>query len=202
MVDVRPNYFEPNYDKEKIASYQLEDPLTFLDGRKVTTPEEWKQRRKEILGIFASEMYGAEPPAPEHLLIEKCEEKVGALGGYAVRSLYRMRFSPDGKGGEIQWLLLRPRYASRPVPVIIFLNYRGGQELIPDEDIPVPEMWYFEPDQKDEGLKNKYYELSLHAISAMWVKIPITSSWEGVSPAQGVPQKLVDILKNYDGIGW
>ena len=36
----------------------------------------------------------------------------------------------------------------------------------------------------------------------MWVKIPITSGWEGASVAQGVPQKLVDILKNYDGIGW
>ncbi|MBO4632698.1 MAG: L-rhamnose isomerase [Lentisphaeria bacterium] len=78
IEDVRSNYFEPNYDKEKIAPYTLEDPLTFLDGRKVTTPEEWKQRRKEILGIFASEMYGAEPPAPEQLLIEKFEEKVGA----------------------------------------------------------------------------------------------------------------------------
>ena len=66
----------------------------------------------------------------------------------------------------------------------------------------LPRMWYFEPDQKDVGLKEKYYALTLPAISAMWVKIPITSGWEGASVAQGVPQKLVDILKNYDGIGW
>ena len=42
------------------------------------TPEEWKLRRKEILEIFAREMYGEEPPAPEQLLIEKTEEKIGA----------------------------------------------------------------------------------------------------------------------------
>ena len=141
VPNIRTNYFEPNYDKEKIAPYTLEDPLTFLDGRKVTTPEEWRARRREILGIFASEMYGVEPPAPKELLIEKTEEKDDALAGFAVRTQYRMRFSPDGKGGEVDWLLLRPRYASGPVPVILFLNYRGNHELIPDEEIIIPEMW-------------------------------------------------------------
>lgn len=141
IPDIRTDYFEANYDAAKIAPYTLEDPLTFLNGNKVTTPGEWKQRRQEILGIFAKEMYGAEPPAPEHLLIEKFEEKTDAMAGFAVRSQYRMRFSPDGKGGEIQWLLLRPRHAVRPVPVILGLNYNGNQELIPDEEIPVPEMW-------------------------------------------------------------
>ena len=141
IPDIRPDYNEPNYDKAKIAPYVLEDPLTFVDGRRVATPEDWKQRRLEILDIFAHEMYGAEPPRPETLIIDKFEEKNDALAGFGVRSQYRMRFSPDGKGGEIQWLLLRPRYASGPVPVIIFLNYKGNHELIPDEEIPVPEMW-------------------------------------------------------------
>lgn len=132
IQNIRPNYYEPNYDKTKIAPYVLEDPLVFTDGRQVVTQEDWKQRRLEILDIFAHEMYGAEPPRPDHLIIDKIEEKTDALAGYGVRSQYRMRFSPDGKGGEIQWLLLRPRYASGPVPVIIFLNYRGNHELIPD----------------------------------------------------------------------
>ena len=43
---------EANYDESKVALYTLEDPLTFLDGRKVTK-ETWAERRKEILGIFA-----------------------------------------------------------------------------------------------------------------------------------------------------
>lgn len=138
---IRPNYDEPNYDRSIIAPYTLEDPLTFLDGRRVKNSDDWKERRQEILGIFAREMYGAEPPPPEQLLIEKFEEKVDVLGGYAVRSQYRMRFSPDGKGGEIQWLLLRPRHVARPVPVILYLNAEGNHELVPDEEIPVPEMW-------------------------------------------------------------
>ena len=143
IPDIRANYYEPNYDKAKIAPYVLEDPLTFVDGSPVSTPEDWKKRRQEILGIFAREMYGAEPPRPEHLIIDKIEEKTDALAGFGVRSQYRMRFSPDGKGGEIQWLLLRPRYVSGPVPVIIFLNYKGNHELIPDEEVIIPDgMWY------------------------------------------------------------
>ena len=98
-------------------------------------------RRKEILGIFAEEMYGQEPPIPEQLLIDKIEEKNDAMAGFAVRSQYRMRFSPDGKGGEIHWLLLRPRHVNKPAPVILFLNFTGNHSYIPDEQIVIPEMW-------------------------------------------------------------
>ena len=66
----------------------------------------------------------------------------------------------------------------------------------------LPEKWYFEPDQKNVGLKEKYYAFPRSTFSALWAKIPITAAWEGASVAQGVPQELVDILKNYDGIGW
>ena len=54
-----------NYDVSKIAPYTLEDPLTFADGSKVKTVEDWAKRRREILDIFAREMYGEEPPKPE-----------------------------------------------------------------------------------------------------------------------------------------
>ena len=156
IPDIRPDYYEVNYDESKVSPYTLEDPLTFVDGRKVKTPGDWKLRRKEILEIFAREMYGVEPPRPEHLLIEKIEEKVGALAGFAVRSQYRMRFSPDGKGGEIHWLLLRPRSAAGPVPVILMLNYGGNHELIPDEEVYVPEMWtHYTKDHKIKIVRGK-----------------------------------------------
>lgn len=141
IPDIRENYFEPNYDPEKIAPYTLEDPLTFLDGRKVTNAAEWSERRKEILGIFASEMFGQEPPRPETVIVEKVEEKGDALAGFAVRSQYQMYFKADKSGPCINWLVLRPRHAAKPVPPILFLNYRGNRELIPDMEVLSPEMW-------------------------------------------------------------
>ena len=141
VPDIRPDWDKPNYDAEKIAPYTLEDPLVFLDGRRVTTPAEWEARRREILGIFAHEMFGVEPPQPPEFVVEKFEECDHALGGYAVRSQYRMWFRNDRSGPEIDWLLLRPRHAKKPVPVIIFLNFHGNHQLIPDPEVLIPPMW-------------------------------------------------------------
>ena len=138
---IRPNYDQPNYDEEKVAPYTLEDPLTFADGTKLTSPEQWPRRRAEILDIFAREMYGQEPPKPETQVVEKVEECPEALAGFAVRSQYQMWFKQDKSGPSIRWVVFRPRYAKQPVPVILFLNYRGNHELVYDPEIPVPKGW-------------------------------------------------------------
>jgi len=130
---------KPNCDEAKIGGYTLEDPMTFLDGRKVTK-ENWPERRKEILGIFAHEMYGSEPPPPEALVTEIADEKVSAAG-FAIRRQYRMWFKADKSGPCVNWIVWIPRYAKGPVPVISFLNYHGNHELVPDEDIPVTAAW-------------------------------------------------------------
>ena len=130
---------EANYDESKVAPYTLEDPLTFLDGRKVTK-ETWAERRKEILGIFAKEMYGAEPPAPEAVVTELKDEKT-TVDGHAIRRQYAMWFKADKTGPCVNWIVWIPRHAKKPVPVISFLNYRGNHELVPDEDIPVMTAW-------------------------------------------------------------
>ena len=54
-----------NYDENKIGAYTLPDPLTFVNGKRVKTIQDWKQRRLEILDIFQREMYGQMPPKPE-----------------------------------------------------------------------------------------------------------------------------------------
>ena len=75
----------PNYDESKVAPYTLEDPLTFADGRKLTSAAEWPARRKEILEIFAREMYGQPPPAPETVVTELVEEG-STLDGLGIQS--------------------------------------------------------------------------------------------------------------------
>ncbi|MBO5724821.1 MAG: hypothetical protein J6S58_08345, partial [Lentisphaeria bacterium] len=142
VKEIRPDYDQPNYDPSRIAPYTLEDPLEFLSGKKVTTPEEWQERRKEILSVFAKEMFGQEPPMPETLVTELIEEKEGALAGFAVRSQYRMWFKADKSGPFLDFLVLRPRFAKEKARPILFLNYRGNHQIIPDEEVIIPEgMW-------------------------------------------------------------
>ena len=78
-----------NYDETKVAPYTLEDPLTFADGTKLKSASEWPKRRAEILGIFAKEMYGAEPPKPEAVVTEQIESST-TLASLAVREQVRM----------------------------------------------------------------------------------------------------------------
>jgi hypothetical protein len=129
-----------NYDVSKIAPYTLEDPLTFIDGRKVRTVEDWRERRREILDIFAKEMYGQEPPKPEVVITELQDEKE-TIDGYAIRRQYKMWFKADKSGPCINWIVWIPKFAKKPVPVISFLNYQGNHELVFDKDIPVQQGW-------------------------------------------------------------
>ena len=72
-----------NYDETKVFPYEIADPLTFADGTKVKSADDWRKRRMEILDIFAKNMYGAEPPKPEAVVTE-CFESGLTLGELAV----------------------------------------------------------------------------------------------------------------------
>ena len=147
----------PNYDESRIPPYRLEDPLTFLDGRRVTR-ENWPERRREILGIFAREMYGAEPPPPEVVETELVDVKTNAVAGFAVRRQYKMWFKKDRTGPCVHWIVWVPRYAKGPVPVVLFLNYEGNAELVMDADIPLLTAYSRGPQGDGTGTTPAYYE--------------------------------------------
>ena len=144
----------PNYDESKVAPYALEDPLAFADGRKLSGPEEWPARRVEILGIFAKEMYGMEPPAPEAVVTELVEEGP-TFAGLGIRRQYRMWFKADKSGPFIDWLLVLPNrpHGDNPakkdgkvvcesagkVPVVLMLNYRGNQTVLDEGEVKLPD---------------------------------------------------------------
>lgn len=149
---------KPNYDERKVGSYTLEDPLVFADGRPVADASQWPARRREILDIFAREMYGRQPPAPEAIVTELREEGT-TLAGLAIRRQYRMWFKADRSGPYLDWLLVLPNRLdgvspkksgkgkkSRvvcenrgKVPVVVMLNYLGNHSVLDDAEVPLPE---------------------------------------------------------------
>ena len=164
------NAREPNYDESKVAPYTLEDPLTFADGRKLKDASEWPARRKEILEIFAREMYGEEPPAPEAVVAELREEG-STLAGLAIRRQYRMWFKQDKSGPFLDWLLVLPNRVAEllpntkgahvvcenreKVPVVLMLNYPGNHAVLNDAEVALPEGGWFrhDGDPGDHGPK-------------------------------------------------
>ena len=118
-----------------------EDPLVFASGTAVRDADEWALRREEIKEIFQQQMYGT-IPAPKPVFIDRIERGNTVVGGVnAVREQYRMWFSEDRSGPKIDWLVVRPRSASGPVPVILTLNYWGNHTFIPDPEVVVPDCW-------------------------------------------------------------
>ncbi len=146
----------PNYDESKVGPYTLEDPLVFADGTRLTSPDQWPARRAEIVRIFEREMFGRTPPPPEAVVTDMFEEGV-TLDGLGIRRQYHMWFKKDRTGPRVDWILflpnriqgLEPKFKNgRPVcenaekvPVVLFLNYRGNQELATDPQIPVMQAW-------------------------------------------------------------
>ncbi|HUD22682.1 MAG TPA: hypothetical protein VMQ60_07540 [Acidobacteriaceae bacterium] len=73
----------------------LPDPLTFLNGRTVTTAAQWPARREEISELSQKYVWGTVPPRPkiDHIVVlDETHED-----GYKVRNL-RLEFGPGSKG--------------------------------------------------------------------------------------------------------
>ena len=149
--------FTFNKDEKAVGPYTLEDPLTLADGRPVADSSLWRERRAEILSLFEKEMYGRIPgPAPVYL--DSLEEGI-TLARFAVRRQERMWFRPDRTGPKIDWMILRPRDAKGPVPVVIMLNFYGNHTILRDPEVLVPDCWL--EDEEEFGVRgNKASESS------------------------------------------
>ena len=128
----RNEYVEFNYDESKAGvlgkDYKLEDPFTFIDGKKVKTKSDWDSRRKEILEMFEREVYGRLPPKPQEMVFEILDEKISP-DSFAILRRYRQYFRKDKTGPVIDWFAAIPRYAKKPCPVFLHLNYAGLDEI-------------------------------------------------------------------------
>jgi lysophospholipase L1-like esterase len=59
----------------------MPDPLVMNDGTKVTRPDQWLQRRAEIVELFEREVYGRIPPNVPQVVWEVTNEERGQSGG-------------------------------------------------------------------------------------------------------------------------
>ena len=98
----------------------LPDPLTFMDGRTVKTPEQWEARRAEIDQLFQKYVWGMIPPRPkiDHAVV--LDETKG--DGYIVRNL-RLEFGPESKG-TMRVRVVIPD-GKGPMPVLINADLMG-----------------------------------------------------------------------------
>ena len=138
-------------DESKVPAYTLPPILA-------RTRQEWEAERQNILRLFASEIYGPVPPAPDKLTVRTLSVREDALNGLAVRKELRIIVEKNGRQFDFDLLLYVPRNAKTPPPVFIGLNFSGNQYYAPEKDVrltrgpkfgkarwnatePVPDTW-------------------------------------------------------------
>jgi hypothetical protein len=131
-----------NYDETKVGTFTLPDPLVFDDGKPVRTANDWeKRRRREILELFAANVYGRSPRPPGGVRYDIFDIDKNALGGKAVRKQVTIYFSPGKDGPKEDVLIYIPAGARKPVPVILSLNFSGNHAVINDPGIKLATIW-------------------------------------------------------------
>src|ERR1022692_637896 len=111
------------------AQAALPDPLVMLDGRRVSSKEQWvNERRPELKALFEHYMYGAIPPKPEHMQSKLLGDYHDFLSGKATLKLVRLEMgSPNAP--QIDLMLLLPNEPKGPAPVFLAMDFCGNHAL-------------------------------------------------------------------------
>jgi hypothetical protein len=128
----------PEFEK-LTANPALPDPLTMLNGDKITTKEDWvNKRRPELKALFQHYMYGYLPaPVPIEVKVEREDKQ--CLGGKATKKEVAISFV---KGGPVlNLLVIVPNKRTGPVPVFVGPNFYGNHTVLNDPTIALPVPW-------------------------------------------------------------
>src|SRR5690606_8425277 len=103
-----------NYDESKVPDFELPDPLRTADGSTVSTPDEWKPRRAEILELFRENVYGRRPGKPEKLSFEVTQQDDKAMDGAATLKRVAVRSKHEGRKHQFELILFVPNERTGP----------------------------------------------------------------------------------------
>lgn len=179
-ADERPGI---NYDEAKVGDLPIPDVLTCADGTKVTSKEQWlEKRRPELMKLFAQEVYGRTPGGkPRGMRFVQTSENKQALGGKATMRQVSIYFT-DKDEARCDVLLFLPNGRKSPAPVFVGLNFGGNQSVINDPAIPLPTTWFRE-DKDKLYTGNKASEKSRGSSERRWPVEAIIARGYGVATA-------------------
>jgi hypothetical protein len=139
-----------NYDEAKASPYSsLPDPLVLKDGRRVTSPKAWwEKRRPEIVEDFDREVYGRAPKDTPPVRWEVEGTTADTVGGVPVVTKTLVGHVDNSKyppvSVDIEMALTTPAKAPGPVPVMLEFGFRfppGFRPPAPPGGAPAGPTW-------------------------------------------------------------
>lgn len=156
-----------NTDENKVPAYTLPNPLIDAAGKRVTSVDEWKtKRRPELLRLFETEEYGRAPAERPQLKFTTTSEDTAALGGKAIRKEVTIDVSTSRGHVPLHLLLYVPK-DKKHVPAYLGLNFHGNQVVANDSGITLATCWIL--NQPGLGIvENRATEASRGSQTANW----------------------------------
>ena len=136
-LKVKPEYAPLEgfiYDEDKVPEYTLPDALTFQNCKRVKNVRDWEKRRKELLNLFETSMYGTAPGRPAHESFEVLETGP-AFDGLATRKQVRVHLGD----GEYEDLLIYLPAGATNVPAFLGVNFFGNHTICADPSVALPD---------------------------------------------------------------
>lgn len=156
-----------NYDEVAIPAYTLPDPLTALNGKKISNINDWQNlRRPEIMQLFAEHVYGKMPAKTVATHFETTSTTPNALNGLATRQEITISFPEVSNAPRIYVLVYLPNGAVGKVPAFLGLNFCGNQCISPDSTIRLSGS--YAPDFCRGFVKNQATEASRASQADRW----------------------------------
>ena len=114
-----------NYIEANVHAYTLPPLLKTLNGQPVTDADMWfKQRRPEIVKFYETQVYGRVPATAPKVTWEVASVDRNAVGGTAI--MKKLVGHMGTTGPAIHVTLFTPANATKPVPVLLGINFNFG----------------------------------------------------------------------------
>ena len=116
------------YSESKVPFYELPDVMMTIEGKRVTTVQEWEQvRRPQIMGMFAGLIYGRipEPEQPVMQVNEVLSVDKNFLDGKCTLKHLLIKFSNHRGEVKMHMVVYTPNNVAGPVPTLLQLSFSG-----------------------------------------------------------------------------
>ena len=123
------------FEEEKVPAYTLPPVLEPGAG-----PEAWARRRKELLELFESQVYGRFAVEPDQVRYSIAEEDATAMNGRATLQRLIVHCQKGEREFAFEVVLFLPNASQKAAPVFLFLNNRAPSHTDPTRTV-VSEFW-------------------------------------------------------------
>ncbi|MBN1600022.1 MAG: hypothetical protein JW915_00370 [Chitinispirillaceae bacterium] len=112
---------------------EMPDPMTMKDGTKVTTEEQWRLRRREMIRILEDFEYGHMPPPPGNVKtkVKTATKRITVGGKPADYKMLHLTFGPGDKCGfDLGMFTPVSSGTNTRYPVLISVDFSASQSSI------------------------------------------------------------------------